>query len=481
MHRPDDPTSLASNIVHCLYEYKINDKDLLWIGTNNGLSFINLDQVEKGAFGYPAQNDEFPSRVIYGILADGKDNLWLSTNKGIIKFNLQTKHIRSYTAVDGLQSDEFNASSCLKTRNGRFLFGGVNGFNMFFPDSIKDNHFQPPVVITSFKVFDKSLNIGRTNSRKGLTLKYDQNFLSFEFTALDFSKPGKNQYAYKLEGFDKEWIYCGSRRYVSYTNLDPGEYIFKVKGTNGDGIWNNRPASVFIQIKPPFWQTWWFRLLAGVFFLLIFYGLYKYRITKLLEIERLRVRIASDLHDDIGSALTRISVYSETIQISKEQSKIRDMSRKIGAVSREIISTMSDVVWSIDARNDSVKNLIDRMRDFAANMLSEKDIQFVFNHKGLNPDKKISVDTRQNLFLIFKEAITNIVKHSAATRVKVELLNTKTAFRMSISDNGTGFNSEEATTGNGIKNIRMRAKRIGAEINFEADKGARLSLKMKNI
>jgi signal transduction histidine kinase len=284
-----------------------------------------------------------------------------------------------------------------------------------------------------------------------------------------------------MEGFDNDWIYAGKRRYVSYTNLDPGYYTFFVKGTNSDGVWVKNPQAIEIYISPPFWQTLWFRVLAILIIGIIIYVVFKYRITKLLEIERLRVRIASDLHDDIGSALTRISVHSEIIQNSENKKTVNSSSKKIGTMSREIITTMGDIVWSIDARNDLTKNLIDRMRDFSTGLLVEKDIQLKFSHRGLELDRKLPIHIRQNLFLIFKEAINNIYKHSNASKVTVDLTNTKIKFSMKICDNGKGYNPGLIKKGNGLKNMNLRAVRIGAQIEMSTTNGVAIILKMKNI
>jgi len=480
LHFPGNPNSLVGNIVNTIYEYKSDSERILCVGTNNGLSLLDLRGDNLNYFTNVLEQDGLPSNVIYGILTDNSNNLWLSTNKGLSKFNMKDRTFRNYTFYDGLQSNEFNSASCLKRENGQLLFGGVNGFNIFYPDSIKDNLFVPPIVITSFKVFDKPY-LNSQNSTDEINLSYEQNFFSFEFAALDYSQHGKIKYAYKMEGFDEDWIYSDTRRYVSYTNLDPGEYKFKAKGTNSDGIWMKNPKIVNINISPPFWQTFWFRMVAIICLLILLYNIYKYRVTKLLEIERLRVRIASDLHDDIGSALTRISVHSEIIQNSEEKNTVKNSSKKIGIMSREIITTMSDIVWSIDARNDLIKNLIDRMKDFSTGLLVEKDIQLKFSHKGLELNKKLPIHIRQNLFLIFKEAINNIYKHSNASVVKVNLSNAQREFKMKITDDGDGYNPALIKNGNGLKNMQMRAERIGAQIEMNTNNGVEILLTLSKI
>ncbi len=209
--------------------------------------------------------------------------------------------------------------------------------------------------------------------------------------------------------------------------------------------------------------------------------IHRYRLRRLLEIEKLRVRIASDLHDDIGSALTRISVHSEIIQNSGEKKTVKNSSKKIGSMSREIITTMSDIVWSIDARNDLIKNIIDRMKDFSTGLLVEKDIQLKFSYNGLDLNKKLPIHIRQNLFLIFKEAINNIYKHSNASFVNVNLSNTQKDFIIKIIDDGVGYNPDLIKKGNGIKNMQLRAERIGAQIEMNISNGVEIILTMKKI
>ncbi len=206
-----------------------------------------------------------------------------------------------------------------------------------------------------------------------------------------------------------------------------------------------------------------------------------YRIQKIRDIEKLRVRIASDLHDDIGSSLTRITIHSQQLKDSKDKNKVASSVEKIGELSREIISTMSDIVWSIDARNDSLSDMLDRARDFAYNTLSEKDIIVSFKAEGMVRNKKIDVLFRQNIFSIFKESINNIVKHAEADNVDIVLINSEKEFVMKISDNGKGFEEANTKKGNGLQNMKMRAKRIGASLDIINSQGTVILLKSKSL
>ncbi len=252
-----DANSLSHNYVMSICE---QPSGILWIGTNYGL---NRFDPETNDFKHYTTRDGLPNNVIYGVLADDRGNLWISSNRGLSRFDPRTGTFNNYDIDDGLQSFEFNSGACFKSTNGEMFFGGVNGFNVFHPDSVKDNPNVPPVVISNFKKFDQRFRLGDVLTEFGLLkLSYKDNFITFEFAALDYTNPQKNQYAYQLEGLHDDWIYSGNQRYATFTNLDPGEYVFRVKGANSDGVWNERGASVRILITPPFWKTWWFMWLA---------------------------------------------------------------------------------------------------------------------------------------------------------------------------------------------------------------------------
>jgi PAS domain S-box-containing protein len=280
-NEPDNPESLSNNNVWSIY---VDRSGVLWVGTGGGLN--KFDQ-QSGHFKPYRKKDGLPSDVIYGILEDTQGNLWLSTNYGLSKFNPQTETCQNYDERDGLQSNHFSPKACFQNRWGEMFFGGVNGLNAFFPNSIKDNPYIPPIVITDFQLFNQSIRPGepynlpikkhtKLVSKKQdsplhkaitetdtITLSYRENILAFEFAALDYVIPEKNRYAYMLEGFDKDWIDSGLRRFVQYTNLQAGKYLFRVKGSNNDGVWNEEGASLRIVITPPFWRTIWFEVLIA--------------------------------------------------------------------------------------------------------------------------------------------------------------------------------------------------------------------------
>jgi len=276
---PNDPESLSNNYVFSIYEDSHNG-GMLWLGTWGG--GLNRFDRQTGEFVRFREKDGLPNEVVYGILEDDHGNLWLSTNKGIARFNPQTGIFKNYNVLDGLQSNEFNAGAYHKSPAPRdeMFFGGINGFNAFHPDSVKDNHYIPPLVITAFKKFDETI-AGDISAAGEFELPYKDKYLTFEFVALDYTHPEKNQYAFMLEGFNNDWIYSGTRRFASYTNLDPGTYVFKVKGSNNDGVWNEQGLAVKITITPPLWKTWWAYALYVLITASLLYGVRRYELNRL--------------------------------------------------------------------------------------------------------------------------------------------------------------------------------------------------------
>jgi len=281
-HEDNNPNSLSSGQVYVIYE---DSRGILWIGTVGG-GLNKFDRASATFSHYFAEKQGLPNNTIKDILEDDQGYLWLSTNKGLSKFNPETETFRNYDVEDGLQSNEFFSGSAHKSRTGELMFGGPNGFNIFDPKQIKDNLSIPPVVITDFQIFNEPVSIGgdsllqqHISFTKQLTLSYKDRVFSFEFVTLNYISPQKNQYAYKMVGVDKDWVYVdSSRRFATYTNLDAGDYVFKVKGSNNDGIWNEEGSSLKITIIPPWWETMVFRGSLLLFLVVLVLGGFRWRI-----------------------------------------------------------------------------------------------------------------------------------------------------------------------------------------------------------
>jgi signal transduction histidine kinase/ligand-binding sensor domain-containing protein/DNA-binding response OmpR family regulator len=292
-------SSLSHNIVRAICDDPLDPENVLWIGTAGG--GLNRFDMRTQSFTHFTIKHGLPDMVIYAILNDRSGNLWMSTNHGLSRFHPRTRVFKNFDAGDGLQDNEFNAGSYFKSASGELFFGGINGFNAFYPEDIRDNPHAPPVVFTDFLLFNLPVSFRDKNSplaapineTKELTLAYDQNVFSFEFAALDYTDPAKNRYRYRMENFDAAWREAGASRIATYTNLNPGKYVFRVQGSNNDGVWNEEGASINIIITPPWWQTWWAYTLYVLFSTAILYGLRRYEMNRQqlkhqVEVERLQ-------------------------------------------------------------------------------------------------------------------------------------------------------------------------------------------------
>jgi ligand-binding sensor domain-containing protein/two-component sensor histidine kinase len=460
----------------------VDNSNIFWVGTyGNGL--IKLD-VETMKYENYTANSNLSSNVVYGILPDEDGLLWLSTNNGLARFNPRTGKRTNFNVEDGLQSNEFNDNAFLKTSNGALFFGGIAGINIIKPSAIKKNTFVPPIEITNISLLNSSIEKNNHPSRikdKKLVLDYSENDLSIEFAALNYWLPNRNLYAYKLEPVNDNWINLNTRRELTFTNLEPGNYILRIKGSNNDGIWNETGTKLSITILPPFWMTWWFRTLSVLLIIGIIATIIFIKINELLRVEKLRIKIASDLHDDVGASLTKITMNAGLLDYETEQSKIKIRTQNLIDLSQNVISTMSDIVWSIDARNDTIGDMIDRMKNFSLNLASEKGIEVNFNIVSPNPNRKVNINKRQNFYLIYKEAFHNAVKYAETSAIDVKISALKNELNFELADNGIGLPKENRRKGNGIRNMKMRAERINADLIFLNENGLTIRLNVKKL
>ncbi len=301
INSPDDTTTISNNYVFSICESTKGSGDLL-IGTYGG--GLNVFNRETGKFTPYSSKDGLSNDVIYGILADKEGDIWMSSNKGLSRFNPfdpDRKRITNYDVSHGLQSYEFNVGVYHKGRSGKMYFGGINGLNSFFPGEVKDNPFEPDIAVTDFRIFNESVKPSEKSPLKKsiietekIELNYRHRVFTFEFATLHFSSPEKNQYAYKMEGLEENWNYIGSRRYATYTNLPQGEYTFRVKGSNKDGVWNEKGVSIKLVMVPPFWLTLWFKIFSVVSILLIASAIHIARVKNIKKREKILEQAVSE-------------------------------------------------------------------------------------------------------------------------------------------------------------------------------------------
>lgn len=334
-----NPNSLSANVINSLL---VDEKGTLWVGTVGG--GLNRFDKETETFVAFTEKDGLPNNVIYGILEDDNGKLWLSTNKGISRFDKEKNEFYNYSADDGLQSDEFNIYAFGQSKKtGELFFGGINGFNVFHPDSIAPSKFEPQVVLTDFKVFNKSVKDYENSSLKkhitfaeALELSYENDVFSFDFASLDYKNPLKIKYQYKMENFNEEWIDTDAkRRTATYTNLPEGNYTFRVRATNSDGVWSKNEVALKIKITPPFWKTWIFRVLISAIFIGSLFFWYSQRI-KGIEAQK------EKLEKLVGLRTTEISRQNEEISLQKnELEKLYTDIKTLTIIGQEITSSLS--------------------------------------------------------------------------------------------------------------------------------------------
>ncbi|QQS35628.1 MAG: hypothetical protein IPM56_15495 [Ignavibacteriales bacterium] len=475
---------ISSAVVYSVNEDNENN---IWISTFRG--GINRYFRENDNFVAFTERNGIPSNYVKGMLPDNFGNLWITTNKGLAKFNPSTLTVKVYDENDGLPSNDFLSGALMKDRDGIFYLGTVNGFVMFNPDSIIDDPYEAPLYITRFSVFGEDYKTDKNiNEIEHINLAFDENLFSFEFASLDFSDPSKNQYAYMLEGIDPDWIYAGSRRYANYTHLSPGNYMFKVKATNSDGVWGKHVKEISITIVPPFWQRWWFILIAGSFIIGIILIAYQYRVNRLLELERLRTRIAADLHDEIASNLSSIAMFGKIIQDeantpSKASVMMPQLLERIISLSQESVVSIRDIIWAIDPKTETMHDLLTRVRDMIISSCRAKQITLNYDlpNKELLPSKNLSPEQRRDMWMLLKEALSNAVKHSGCTELIVITLYDGEHIKIVIKDNGKGFNTAVNYNGKGLGTMKKRAHTLGAELIFDSapSKGTTIILNLR--
>jgi ligand-binding sensor domain-containing protein/signal transduction histidine kinase len=441
--------------------------DVLWLATGAGL--VRFDATARRAQRVQLAQHGGGS-VHYAVLTDAEGRVWAGTNKGLVRYDPSTTTSRHYDLGDGIGNVEFNRHAAFRSAENELFFGGMSGVTSFAAADIHDNPHVPPVVLTGIQTLSAAGE--RSISPHGLSilkLSPADYTVSLEFAALNFAQGYKNRHAYTLEGFDSVWIQAGTRRTARYTNLPPGRYVFRVRGSNNDGVWNMEGAALPLTVLPPYWRTWWFR--AGVAAVLVggLTAAYKLRIRRIRELERLRLRIASDLHDTLGSELSGIALASSLIGrqerlTEKDRLRLAD----VASTATSVMLSLRDIVWYINPEQDTLESLDARMRSVARTLLV--DVAHEFHSSGVAPTP-IDMDKRRHLFLIYKELLHNVVRHARARRVEIRLDAAEKALRLQLADDGVGFDGSEGS-GTGLGSIRRRVAAMGGSLEIAGRPGA---------
>lgn len=452
------------------------DAKIIWLGTR-GSGLIKYD-IEADSVDLFTELDGLCNNTILGITKDDYERLWITTNDGISVFDITRNKFINYYTVDGLLSNEFVQGSIYKDDNGIIYAGSVSGIEIIDPNKFSVSNFNPPIEITGITVLNKEVS-PKEYIDDELNLSYNENFVKINFASLDYTNPTKNQYRYKIGPGHEEWINLGNEGAVNFANLPSDNYLIELNGSNSDGIWSKNVRKINLTINPPFYSTYWFYAVVLFTIGFVIYRFYYLRIQKRLEMDKLRLKIAKDLHDDVGSSLSQISLNADMINYESNLSKIKNRSELIRSKSSEMINTMNDVIWSIDSRKDNLESLVERLKTMASQFTSSKQMILDFRDKISNPKKKLDVNFRQNIFLIVKEAVNNAVKYSNSEKITLNILESNERLHISISDFGKGLAETNYNKGNGLTNMKSRAKEINGEINFVNKNGLTVDLKVK--
>ncbi|MFN8155081.1 MAG: two-component regulator propeller domain-containing protein [Bacteroidia bacterium] len=493
--KKNDDFSLSENMIFSLSTDPLQPNERIWVGTNGG--GLNCFNLSSGTFKWYSTADGLPNNVIYGILPDNQENIWLSTNNGLCRFNVTDHSVRNYTEEDGLPGNEFNRYQYCKVSESQFVFGGVKGMTIFNPAEINQKKEAANILITGLSLFNKPVDFRKEPNIIPVPVQYAStihipagvSMFSLEFAVMDILAANQKTYKYKLEGFDKDWISSGSGNVATYTNIAPGTYRFLVTGTNSDGVACLTPSSIKIIILPEWWQTWMFKLIVVATMIGLIYVLYRYRLRQILKMQTMRNNIANDLHDEIGSTLSSISLFGESAKkLIPEDNPAQNILTKISTNTTSMLESMSDIVWAINTRNDQFDNLTNRMNAFVYELMEPLGIKVHFKISAGERMKSFQMEDRKNIYLLFKEIVTNAAKHSQCTNIWIEMGTENGIFTLKIKDDGIGFristdgsSHSKAMGGNGLNNINKRAKALNARliVKSELNQGTEYRLTLK--
>jgi ligand-binding sensor domain-containing protein/two-component sensor histidine kinase len=494
---------LPNNSVNAIHE----DRDhALWIGTKGGLS-----RFKDGKFTSYTSKQGLFSDEIYEVLEDDFGNFWMSCRTGI--FRVSRKDFEAvdsgaaksvsctvFGKADGIVSVQCNGvakPAGWKSKDGRLWFPTIRGV-VAVDSSITINDKAPPVMIEEVIADRKSQKFAKQSAgpialrQDGINPPNSMEFapikippgrgeLEIHYAALSLQAPEKNRFQYMLTGVDPNWMDAGPRREAFYNNLDPGSYQFRVRACNNDGVWNEAGVMLPLELLPHFWQTWWFKLSIPVAVGLLLFAWYRFRMAQLREIERLRVQIAADLHDDVGARLTKVAMVTEFMERETTSTdKSKPHVENIAKTTREVIQAMDEIVWTINPKNDTLDNLANYIFQYAQEYFQNTGVRCRMDLPAQLPHYALSTQERHNLFMAVKEALNNVLKHAGATEVRISLAVENSDLRIVVTDNGCGFLMNGSHNGgDGLNNMKDRLARIGGSLDIQSNQNSGTRVEMQ--
>jgi signal transduction histidine kinase/ligand-binding sensor domain-containing protein len=492
-------SGLASDFIQCLH---LDDNDSLWIGTAGG----GLNRLKKDQFAVINASQGLANNVICDIEDDGKGNFWFSSHGGIFYVNKNqldacadglTNSVQAvvYDKSDGLPTLEcsggFQPAGCM-TADGRMWFPTTKGLVVVDAKARDLNRLPPPVVIEDLMVNEQPIVKGGFGGAV-IRIPPGRNRLEFRYTGLSLAAPGKVKFKYRLEGLESQWIEAGTKRTANYSYISPGHYTFHVIACNNDGIWNETGATLAIIALPYFWQTWWFRLLAVLGLAAAVGGGVLMETQRRMRrklawierehaVERERARIARDIHDELGASLTRITMLSQPAGTDQDPGKSAGEMDQIRDTALGLTRAMDEVVWAVNPKHDTLDSLAAYLATYAQDFVAAARVRCRLEIPLRLPPWPLTSETRHNVFLAFKEALNNAVKHGSPSEVRISLMIEPGAFSLQIEDTGCGFSIESAesvrrsnpdrpASGHGLENMRQRLMEIGGRCDIRSAPG----------
>lgn len=438
----------------------------LWIGSDEG----GLGRIDDPSAKHPhvvitTTAEGLSSDEITCLTEDELGHIYAGNNRGVDRLDPASGHIRHYTVADGLAPGAVLAAG--RDQQGALWFVTAQAVSRIIP--APDEAATPlPIFISGVRVegVQRMRSALGENAMPPLQLVAGENNISIDFISLDLSAGEKLRYQYRLAGADREWSPPSEQRTVNYASLSPGTYRFAVRAVNAQGVLSDRAATFNFTLPLPLWKRWWFILLLMTATGLAFFALYRYRVAQLLTLERMRTRIATDLHDDIGSNLSLIVGLSQVLrdQIGRRDPGMSERLSVIADASGRSMESMSDIIWAVNPKKDHLSDLSQKMRRFASDVFTSRDIAFTFTGPAPDQHARVDAETRREVFLIFKEAVNNIVRHSACSKASVTLEIERGKLLLAVSDNGCGFDPETAEPGNGLLSLKARAAKLGGAL-----------------
>lgn len=486
-HDRYDHKSISNNYVYTVFE---DSKNRLWIGTAKGLNLFNEKAKYFSSF---YQKDGLPNDVISGITEDNYGFIWISTLNGISKFDFEKKKFEVFNKQDGLPGNYFNPNAMLNTADGKILAGTRSGLAVINPSLMQNSSTELSVLLSSVTILKNESEDERVlNAIEGIELSYENNSIKILLSSTDYNNPGKTKFRYRLnKGL---WNHPLANE-ILLTDLSAGEYELEIKAIDALGIESSETKPFIISVIPPFWQTWWFIILTVVVVLLSVYAIHKIvlrkKIKRTLEIEKIkneasekvRKKTAIDFHDELGHRLTRISLVTGMIRrkLQNKQTDLNSLLDKINENSTALYDGTKDFIWSIDPTNDSLYELMIRLKDFGDDLFT--DGQMNFEVKGLSEglsNTTLDMDWKRHIALILKEGMNNSLKHSHGTKVSLETRVLDDELQITLEDDGIGI-VETKKTGNGLRNMKKRAEKLNASLELVSvhGKGTKIFFKGK--